>query len=116
MSRILVVDDDKLMTSLMQIVLEHEGYEVRVVNHWFGDLLTPSSALWNGVDVLLCDLNLDGKVDGVDVLAIAAHDHPTIRKVALSGAAPEHVNRAAAVADVVMRKPTNPFDILLALK
>lgn len=117
---VLVVEDSEVIAGLLQTALEIEGHTVRVVDHGFTDLLPPGSPLWNDVDVLICDLMLAGTppVTGLDVLTTAQRDYPSIRRIALTAAAPgfDLYDQAASVAHMLLPKPSELEAILAAVQ
>ena len=64
MSRILLVDDDETMVSLLKTLLEMDGFEVVSSSNW-QDI--PADVRTSDADVLLMDCNLPA-VDGLDIL------------------------------------------------
>lgn len=60
----MIVDDDRTITSLLQMLLELDGYTVRVVAR--GDRVL-SEARHDRPDVILMDVNL-ADADGLDIL------------------------------------------------
>ena len=65
MARLLVIDDDATMVSLLQTLLELEGYEVMIAHDW-GDI--PGTAKRANPDLVLLDYYLPG-LEGTEVIA-----------------------------------------------
>ena len=65
MAKLLVIDDDATMVSLLQTLLELEGYEVLIARDW-GDI--PGTARRMKPDLVLLDFYLPG-LEGTDVIA-----------------------------------------------
>ena len=102
---VLVVDDSTILGQILAELLTGEGCTVRTQDRDFADLLEPSCAAWAEVDAVICDLFLNDIVSGVDVLAVAKHDHPNVLRIAWSGAGSPLIAEAEPVADLVVVKP-----------
>ena len=63
--RIFLLDDDKLIVSMLARALNKEGYETRVHNS--ARNIVPQIAEWQP-DLLLLDIHLDNEINGIDVL------------------------------------------------
>lgn len=113
MSRVLVVDDSEMIAHLLMNLLTENGHEVTEVSEHAERLLEPDSELWDGIDAMVCDLQMPG-VTGLEVLAVAAVYHPTITRIVLTGydqdAAALEV--LADLADHVLLKPRDVLDIV----
>lgn len=105
MTRVLVVDDSSLLGGLLSELLTDEGHQVRAVDHDFHDLLDPTWLGWYSTDVVVCDLFLNEPVTGVDILAVAKHDHPSVYRIAWSGTGSPLLIDAEPLADLVVVKP-----------
>jgi DNA-binding NtrC family response regulator len=64
-ARIFLLDDDKLIVSMLARALSKEGYETRVHNSAIN--IVPLIAEWQP-DLLLLDIHLDNEINGIDVL------------------------------------------------
>lgn len=63
--RIFLLDDDKLIVSMLARALNKEGYETQV--HASAINIVPQIAEWQP-DLLLLDIHLDNEINGIDVL------------------------------------------------
>jgi DNA-binding NtrC family response regulator len=63
--RIFLLDDDKLIVTMLARSLSKEGYETRVHNS--ARNIVPQIAEWQP-DLLLLDIHLDNEINGIDVL------------------------------------------------
>lgn len=66
MSRVLIVDDDTDSSELLGALLTRAGHIVQTVSS-----LSLAQAALSGVEVVICDRNLDGE-DGLDLFATPA--------------------------------------------
>jgi DNA-binding NtrC family response regulator len=106
---VLVVEDSEPIADLLAVVLDLDGLDTRLVTHAFDRLLDPASPLWHGLSAVCTDLQLGDVVTGVDILAVAAHDHPHLRRIALTASLDELLDQARPLAHAVLPKPA-PFD------
>jgi ActR/RegA family two-component response regulator len=103
--RVLVVDDDDAVRSMLQAVLQRDGFEVVAASN-------VSSALRHiateAFDVLLSDLHMPLAGDGFTVVSAMRHTHPDAFTVVLSGypALDEAMSAIVAQADEILAKPT----------
>lgn len=81
MARILAVDDDEAVRSLLSEVLTREGHEVRLASN--GD--EAIRALGAGpCDLVITDIVMPGK-EGIETIVELRRTHPEVRIIALSG-------------------------------
>ncbi|MCS6909057.1 MAG: response regulator [Anaerolineales bacterium] len=108
---ILIVDDDRTMTGLLQALLELDGYVVRVVPH--GDRVLVE-ALNFKPDAILMDVHLAG-ADGMEVLrALRQTPELTGLPVIMTSGMDMEEQCKAAGADHFLLKPYPP-DALTAM-
>lgn len=69
--RVLVVENDNLSATILSLLLEELGHDVRTVTD--GEAAVVAGREFRP-DVLLCDLRLEGSVDGFDVARRFADD------------------------------------------
>jgi CheY-like chemotaxis protein len=111
--RLLIVEDDQTMRSLLKMLLELEGFSVDVVN-----VITQSSIedsiKANQPAVILMDVHLQ-KINGIDLLISLKAKYPAIKFIMSSGMdmQPE-CTRAGA--DHFIMKPYMPEDLIQLLK
>jgi CheY-like chemotaxis protein len=110
-TRVLVIEDTAVVAEMLRVTLDLEGHEVHVVDRDFTDLLDPKHLAWHDTDVVVSDLMLPGTT-GLQLLAVARDHHPHLRRVALTAADSDLRQEAAAVADIVLSKPS-PWDAIL---
>lgn len=81
MSRILVVDDDKLFSALMRRALEQRGHHIVLTE----DAKTGRAALAaEEFDVIVCDIILPDE-NGLHVLRDVRANYPALATIAISG-------------------------------
>ncbi len=103
-SRILLVDDDPIVISVLQQALEGDGFEV-VSAHNVSEAL--KRIVTEEFDVLLSDLHMPNAGDGFTVVSAMRHLHPRAVTLVISGY-PELQKAMAAIrdqADEVLVKP-----------
>ncbi len=108
--RILVVDDEPSVLTTYRMILEQKGYEV---------VAAPSSeearhALESEkLDLLLCDLSLEEKDSGFEVLEYARRLRPSLPSLLLTGYASRDISdRAQRLGITVMFKPIDIQEFL----
>jgi len=102
-NRILVVDDDPSVLTTYRMILEQNGYDV---------VPAPSAQEARRIlegerpDLLLCDLSLDGKESGLEVIECARRRHPGLPSSLLTGYASKDItDRAQRLGILVLFKP-----------
>jgi DNA-binding response OmpR family regulator len=114
-TRILLVDDDESIRSMMDAVLQQEGFDVTTATNVPDALKLISS---NPYDVLLSDLHMPGTGDGLTVVSAMRHANPKAVTMILS-AFPELDAASHAImlqADQVLVKPMNVTALIEAIK
>jgi DNA-binding NtrC family response regulator len=101
--RILVVDDEPSVLVTYKMILQQQGHDVQVA-------LTSREALHlvreNEFDLLLCDLSLEEKHTGFEVIDAARAQWPAVVCVILTGyASPEVAEQARRDGIAVLFKP-----------
>jgi CheY-like chemotaxis protein len=113
--RILVIEDNLDSAEVLQTFLEIHGHEISVNYDGANGL---ENARQNNPDVVICDINLSGDLDGYDVAAELRRNEQTktIFLIALSGYGriEDKEKSKAAGFDHHFVKPTD-FDALLEL-
>jgi CheY-like chemotaxis protein len=105
-TKILVVDDDETLRDLLATVLRQHGYDVTTAASVSEALKLISAGSY---DVLLSDLHMPGKGDGLTVVSAMRHANPKAVTILLS-AFPEMDAAAQAIllqADQILVKPMN---------
>lgn len=121
MPRILVVDDDKAVRAAIQMLLEHEGYEVVVAD----DGRSGIAAIDEGdFDLVIVDIFMPG-MDGLETIREFHARDPDVPVIAMSGfmfrdsgsPAPDFLNMAAKLgAARSLHKPFRPQELLRAVE
>jgi DNA-binding NtrC family response regulator len=107
---ILVVDDEPNVLITYRLILEQQGYRVSAAIS-SADARNILSA--DSVDLLLCDLSLEGQESGFDVIEYAKRLTPEIATVLLTGyATPEANERAESSGIPVLFKPIDIQQLL----
>jgi CheY-like chemotaxis protein len=113
--KILLVDDDELLNTIMRSLLEREGFHITVACNVAEALKLISSERY---DALLSDLHMPGAADGLTVISAMRHLNPNAIAVLLTGF-PEMDVAAKAIlrqADEIMIKRSDPMEMVEAIK
>ena len=113
--KILLVDDDEMLNTIMRKLLEREGFDVTVACN-VGKALKLISL--KRYDVLLSDLHMPGAADGLTVISAMRHLSPKAIAVLLTSF-PEMDVAAQAIlrqADEIMIKRTDPTEMVESIK
>jgi DNA-binding response OmpR family regulator len=113
-TRILLVDDDELIRSSLDEVLQQQGFDVTAAPNVPEALKLISS---NVYDVLLSDLHMPGAGDGLTVVSAMRHANPKAVTMLLS-AFPEMDAASHAImlqADQILVKPMNVTALVKAI-
>ena len=104
----LVVEDDKLQRNLVVVLLEES--EMGVIQ------CESAEAAWRVlekigrcVSMMFTDVNLPGKIDGVELAHFATHRYPNIRVIVTSGLA---LTKSLPEGALFMPKPLLPLNVL----
>jgi DNA-binding NtrC family response regulator len=109
--KLLLVDDDDLVRSGLQIVLEASEFNVTVASNVNEALQRIANEPF---DVLLSDLHMPDPGDGLTVVSAMRHAHPKAVTIVLS-ANPDMLQAAMAIVkqtDEIVRKPVKNSSIV----
>ncbi len=81
MTRILVLEDDANMRSMLALVLEKEGYQVEAVGT---GLEAVQRASQGAFDLVIVDIRMEG-IDGLEALARVREQQPEVRSLVVTG-------------------------------
>src|ERR1700689_2020472 len=112
---ILLVDDDEALRQMLAAVLQEHGYDVTTAGSVSEALKLITAGSY---DVLLSDLHMPGKGDGLTVVSAMRHANPKAITILLS-AFPEMNAAAHAIlmqADEILVKPMNVEALVEAIK
>ena len=105
MLKIMLVDDDETMVSLLRTLLEMDGFEVVSTSDWQN---IPADVHKSGADLLLMDCILPG-IEGLDILAELRRDKKFQQlRIILSSGMDREYRAMAAGADAFLLKPYTP--------
>jgi CheY-like chemotaxis protein len=114
-TKILLVDDDELLNTIMRGLLEREGFDITVASNVAEALKLISSERY---DVLLSDLHMPGAADGLTVISAMRHLNPKAIALLLTSF-PEMDVAAQAIlrqADEIMIKRTDSTELVELIK
>lgn len=81
-ARVLIVDDERAITSLISTILAPEGYELRQVqNRETAEQVFRQQEC----DVIFCDIRLNDQLGGLDLLRSATAHNPTVKVIMMTG-------------------------------
>jgi DNA-binding NarL/FixJ family response regulator len=113
--RILLVDDDEMLNTIMCSLLAREGFDITVAGNVAEALKLISLERY---DVLLSDLHMPGAADGLTVISAMRHLNPEAIAVLLTSF-PEMDVAAQAIlrqADEIMIKRADPTEMVESIK
>ena len=111
MPRILLVEDDEDIRSILKEVLEGEGYEVQEATSGTGAL---QSYAISPPDMIVTDLVMPG-TEGIEVIIKLRKSNPKLKIIAISGG--DYLDLAMKLgADCTLRKPFSNKAIVDAVK
>lgn len=100
MRSVMVVDDNRYLAKTTAMVLEPLGYEVHIASNAKQALQLATA---HDIDAALIDIDLKGRVNGVDLLNAMRTLRPTMRAVLTTGLDTHDVDAPEDVP--VLRKP-----------
>jgi CheY-like chemotaxis protein len=107
---ILVVDDDEAVRDSLTMVLQPEGYSVKVAIDGFDALMQLKKSL---PDIVISDLNMP-QMSGFEFLSVVRRRFPQISVIAMSGAYPSgDVVPGGVIADAFYAKGRSNPEMLL---
>ena len=111
MARILIIEDEKMLSRFVQLELEHEGYETDVANDGLSGL---DKALRDEYDLMLLDLMLPG-MSGIEIcrrvrqhskkpiIMLTAKDDVSDKVMGLDMGADDYVTKPLELRELVVR-------------
>jgi CheY-like chemotaxis protein len=114
-TKILLVDDDEMLNTIMRSLLEREGFDITVACN-VAEALKRISA--EPFDVLLSDLHMPGAADGLTVISAMRHLNPKTIALLLTSF-PEMDVAARTIlrqADEIMVKLSDPTEMVESIK
>ena len=111
MARILIIEDEKMLSRFVQLELEHEGYETDVANDGLSGL---DKALRDEYDLMLLDLMLPG-MSGIEIchrvrqhskkpiIMLTAKDDVSDKVMGLDMGADDYVTKPFAIEELLAR-------------
>jgi DNA-binding NtrC family response regulator len=114
-TKILLVDDDEMLNTIMRSLLEREGFDITVACNVREALKLIGSERY---DVLLSDLHMPGAADGLTVISAMRHLNPNAIAVLLTSFPEMDVATQAILrqADEIMIKRTDPTEMVESIK
>lgn len=107
---ILVVDDDPLILTVVDLMIRHAGYKTRTAS----DAATALDAFADGaVDVLVSDIRMPG-MDGIALARVVREDYPRVPIILMTGYLADYTNGSANQigVDGIIKKPFKSTELL----
>jgi len=104
----LVVEDDVLQCELMVVLLEESEMSV-IQCQSAEEALRVLEKMGGCMSMMFTDVNLAGKIDGVELAHFAVQGYPNLRVIVTSGAA---LTKGLPEGAMFMPKPWLPLDVL----
>lgn len=101
---VLLVEDDSLLRDMLQIFLEQLGYDVSTAENAQKGL---EQFMKKNCKIVITDINMPGKMNGIDVVRRIKAFKPTTRIFVCTGAT-DNLSTIENVAHQIIRKP---FDL-----
>ena len=111
--RVLLVEDEGLIRLMIAETLRDEGFDVVEAEN--GDEVISLLDRVDSFDVLFTDLQMPGKLDGIDVAVYARNRNPAIPVLVVSGVDAKRVMSRLNVLEppaVFINKPYSPQEIV----
>jgi DNA-binding response OmpR family regulator len=113
LAKVMIVDDDRTMTSLMQTLLELDGYQVVIVSRG-GDVI--AKAEQTRPDIIVMDYHL-ADTHGVEIVKdIRAHSTLSQTPIVIASGMDVSDEVLAAGANEFLTKPFDPDDLPVIFK
>ena len=114
--RVLLVEDEPIVREMAAEALKDEGFDV--IEAETGDAAALLLVDADEIDVVLTDVRMPGKMDGIDVAVLARELHPTIVVIVVSGYAPQLTQRLNSLAPppLFFRKPYRTSEIVRTVR
>lgn len=113
-TRVLVVDDEPLIATLVCTVLEEEGYQPTCICSAIEALAEIEGG--DDFDVVITDIDLGGPVDGFEVARRARAHRPDAAVIYISGAAAARVPAERVAGARFVGKPFTPYQLAEVLR
>ncbi len=112
--RVLVVEDEAIIRLILAEALADEGFDVVVAGT--GDEAASLIDSAHGFDLLVTDIQMPGKLDGIDVGEHARRRHADIPVIYMTGR-PDSMARLVTLGprDAVVLKPYGPRDVMAVI-
>jgi CheY-like chemotaxis protein len=107
--KVLFVEDEELVSSLMSDVLDEQGFAVHAVDNGEDALRYLQSGA--PVDVLFTDINMPGSIDGAELAIEARNLRPDLPIVYASGRFTASDLKAQVPRSMFLPKPYDPVEV-----
>lgn len=108
-SRVLIVDDERVVRRALQRILERDGHLVTLAESG-REAIDLYAALWKDLDVVVLDL-LMPDLDGREVLRRMRELNPDVRAILSSGFAVESDPSLSVAGTWILQKPYTPDQV-----
>jgi two-component system chemotaxis response regulator CheY len=114
MTRLMLVEDDAAMRSLLKTIFELEGFEV-ITQQGSGEAVIRESILNEKPDILLLDVNLHN-ANGIEITKYLRENYSAEMKIILSSGMPLRFDCLKAGANDFLLKPFMPDELIEKVK
>jgi two-component system cell cycle sensor histidine kinase/response regulator CckA len=112
-SRVLIVDDERVVRRALQRILERDGHQVTLAECG-QEAIDLYAAHWRDLDVVVLDVMMPD-VDGREVLHRMREMNPDVRAILSSGFTAESDPSLSVAGTWVLQKPYTPDQVRTAL-
>lgn len=111
--KVLVVEDEFLIRLTLSEALQDDGYDVLEASS--ADEAVEQIQSGQGIDLLMTDVQLPGKLNGWQLVEMARKSHPDLPVIFMTGR-PDSVPTPVGPREMVVAKPYLPSDICAAAR
>lgn len=113
MKKVLLIEDDPTMVSLLETLLEFEGFEVKILKDYSSIL---EHVVKESPDLILMDVHLK-EADGLEVLAKMKNDHNLKKVKVIMASGMDYEKQSIQIgANDFIQKPFMPDELVLKIK
>ena len=112
--RVLLVDDDELIRTVLTELLDNAGYEVVETGDPLDAMGLPEAL--GPPDVLITDIDLRSQLNGFEVASYAHHLWPKVQVILISGRPADHTRQSLDPRDHYIQKPFSKQRLLGAVE
>jgi two-component system, OmpR family, response regulator VicR len=115
MEKILLIEDNKVITNIIEFLLKKEGYQIEIANDGIEGI---EKITTTNPDLIITDIMMPYK-SGLEITAFAKLNAPAVPVIIISALGKEDQTIIEAFklgADDLIAKPFNPIELILRVK